>query len=68
MLKLFKVELLKGEHNFSTSGGDTFKIALFDSDESFLASGWMCPGCESEFDLKDNLTYINGQNFNGGKA
>ena len=27
----FKKELLKGVHNFSASGGDTFKIALYDS-------------------------------------
>ena len=27
----FKVEILKGEHNFTASTGDTFKIALFTS-------------------------------------
>ena len=27
----FKVELLKAVHNFSASGGDTFKIALYDN-------------------------------------
>ena len=27
----FKVQLLKGQHNFSASGGDTVKIALFTS-------------------------------------
>ena len=27
----FKQELLQGKHNFSSSGGDTFKIALYDS-------------------------------------
>ena len=27
----FKRELLKGVHDFSASGGDTFKIALYDS-------------------------------------
>lgn len=28
----FKKELLKGIHDFSASGGDVFKIALYDSD------------------------------------
>ena len=27
----FKVEVLKGEHNFTATSGDTFKIALFTS-------------------------------------
>ena len=27
----FKQELLQGKHNFASSGGDTFKIALYDS-------------------------------------
>jgi hypothetical protein len=31
----FKVELLKGLHNFSAAGGDTFKMALYDSNASF---------------------------------
>jgi hypothetical protein len=31
MCTSFKVELLKGVHNFSASGGDTFKIALYTS-------------------------------------
>ena len=34
----FKQELLQGKHNFSASGGDTFKIALFDSDATLGAS------------------------------
>ena len=34
----FKVELLQGSHNFSTSGGDTFKIALFTSSASLGAA------------------------------
>lgn len=31
MCTSFKVELLKGVHNFSASGGDTFKMALYTS-------------------------------------
>ena len=34
----FKQELLQGKHNFSSSGGHTFKLALFDSDASLGAS------------------------------
>ena len=28
---VFKEHLLKGNHNFSSSGGDTYKIALYTS-------------------------------------
>ena len=34
----FKVELLKGVHNFSASGGNTFKLALYTSSASLGAS------------------------------
>lgn len=34
----FKAELLKGVHNFSAAGGDTFKIALYDNNASFTAA------------------------------
>jgi len=34
----FKVEILKGIHNFSASGGDTFKIALYTSSATLDAS------------------------------
>lgn len=34
----FKVELLKGIHNFSASGGDVFKIALYTNSASFTAA------------------------------
>ena len=34
----FKQELLQGKHNFASSGGDTFKIALYDSDATLGAS------------------------------
>ena len=38
MCSSFKKELLKGIHNFSSSGGDTFKIALYTSSASFTAA------------------------------
>lgn len=34
----FKVELLKGIHNFSASGGDVFKIALYTDEATLNAS------------------------------
>ena len=34
----FKVELLKGVHNFTATTGDTFKIALYDSDATLGAA------------------------------
>lgn len=38
MCTSFKEELLKGIHNFSLSGGDTFKIALYTNSASFDAA------------------------------
>lgn len=38
MCTSFKVELLKGVHNFSASGGDTFKIALYTNAATLDAS------------------------------
>lgn len=34
----FKVELLKGVHDFTAGTGDTFKIALYDNNASFTAA------------------------------
>ena len=34
----FKQELLQGKHNFSSSSGDSFKIALFDSSATLGAA------------------------------
>jgi ssDNA-binding Zn-finger/Zn-ribbon topoisomerase 1 len=30
--------------------------------------GWVCPECDSEFDLDDNIVYIYGENSAQGKA
>ena len=38
MCTSFKKELLEGGHNFLASGGDTFKIALYDNSASFTAA------------------------------
>ena len=34
----FKVQILKGVHNFSTGSGQTFKLALYNNSASFTAS------------------------------
>ena len=38
MCTSFKVELLKGVHNFTNATGDTFKLALYDNSASFTAA------------------------------
>ena len=38
MCTSFKKELLEAVHNFLLSGGDTFKIALYDNNASFTAA------------------------------
>ena len=38
MCTSFKVEILKGVHNFTVSTGDTFKLALYDNTASFTAA------------------------------
>tara|TARA_R110000782_G_scaffold44712_1_gene99779 strand:+ start:694 stop:1131 length:438 start_codon:yes stop_codon:yes gene_type:complete len=38
MCTSFKVEILKGVHNFTASTGDTFKLALYDNSASFTAA------------------------------
>jgi len=38
MCTSFKVELMKGIHNFSASGGNTFKLALYTNNAAFTAA------------------------------
>jgi hypothetical protein len=38
MCTSFKVELMKGVHNFTTSTGNTFKLALYSNSASFTAA------------------------------
>ena len=37
MCTSFKVELMKAVHNFTTSTGNTFKLALYNNSASFTA-------------------------------
>jgi hypothetical protein len=38
MCTSFKVEILKGVHNFTATSGNTFKLALYDNSASFTAA------------------------------
>ncbi len=38
MCTSFKKELMEAKHNFLLSGGDTFRMALYDDDSSFTAA------------------------------
>ena len=58
----FKQELLQGKHSFESSGGHTFKIALFDSDAS-LGAG------TTAYSSSEEITNTSGTAYKaGGKA
>ena len=38
------------------------------ADDDYTIEGWMCPECRSQFDIDNNLTYINTSNNQPGKA
>ena len=57
----FKVELLKGVHNFTATTGDTFKIALYDSDATLGAS-------TTAFSSSEEITNTSGTAYTSGGA
>ena len=57
----FKQELLQGKHNFSSSGGDTFKLALFDSGASLGAS-------TTDYSTSEEITNTSGSAYSAGGA
>ena len=58
----FKQELLQGKHSFESSGGHTFKLALFDSDASLGAS-------TTDYSTSEEITNTSGTAYTaGGKA
>ena len=57
----FKVELLKGEHNFTASTGDTFKIALFTSSATLGAS-------TTAYSTSNEITNTSGTAYTAGGA
>ena len=44
----------------------TKRIGLIDKHKE--VTGWVCPECSSEFDLKDNIVYIYGQDYTQGNS
>ena len=57
----FKVELLKGVHDFTATTGDTFKIALYDSDAT-LGAG------TTAFTNSEEITNTSGTAYTSGGA
>ena len=57
----FKVELLKGTHNFTATTGNTFKIALYDSDATLGAS-------TTAFSTSEEITNTSGTAYTSGGA
>ena len=43
----------------------TKRVALLEKDK---VRGWQCPFCDCQFDLKDNVTYINTSDNRAGKS
>ena len=48
-------------------GEITQRVGLL-ADDDYTIEGWMCPFCNSQFDLKNNLMYINPTNISIGRA
>ena len=57
----FKQELLQGKHDFDSSGGDTFKIALFDSDASLGAA-------TTDYSTSEEISNTSGSAYTAGGA
>jgi len=57
----FKVELLKGVHDFTATTGDTYKIALYDSDATLGAS-------TTAFSTSEEITNTSGSAYTSGGA
>ena len=57
----FKQELLQGKHSFESSGGHTFKIALFDSDATLGAS-------TTDYSTSEEITNTSGTAYTSGGA
>ena len=57
----FKQELLQGKHDFDSSGGDTFKIALFTSSASLGAS-------TTDYSTSNEISNTSGSAYSAGGA
>ena len=57
----FKQELLQGKHNFASSGGHTFKLALFTSSASLGAA-------TTDYSTSNEITNTSGTAYTAGGA
>ena len=57
----FKSELLSGKHDFDSSGGDTFKIAMFTSSASLDAT-------TTDYSTSNEITNSSGTGYTAGGA
>ena len=57
----FKQELLQGKHSFASSGGDTFKLALFDSGATLGAA-------TTDYSTSEEITNTSGTAYTAGGA
>ncbi len=57
----FKQELLQGKHNFASSGGHTFKIALFTSSASLDAT-------TTDYSTSNEISNTSGSAYSAGGA
>ena len=57
----FKQELLQGKHDFDSSGGDTVKIALYDSDANLGAA-------TTDYSTSEEITNTAGSAYSAGGA
>ena len=57
----FKVEILKGFHNFTASSGNTFKIALYTSSASLGAS-------TTAYSTSNEISNTSGSSYSAGGA
>ena len=57
----FKQELLQGKHDFDSSGGDTFKIALFTSSASLGAA-------TTDYSASNEISNTSGSAYSAGGA
>ena len=49
------------------NGDITQRVGLL-ADDDYTIEGWMCPHCNSHFDLKNNLQTIDNSNISIGRA
>ena len=57
----FKSELLSGKHDFDSSGGDTFKIALYQSDANLGAA-------TTDYSTSEEISNTSGSAYTAGGA